>query len=130
MRAARIPKHVITLISVQVYSVLVGFGLVLVLIPVAVQTNVISGVFFSFLMGLAWFGYVVWMIHRISDLFQQRGYSATLFLLLYTGIYPVLAYISYTVTSRVSFITSAITWTCLHFILMYILLKITLRTRE
>jgi hypothetical protein len=128
LHAQHAPKHVVLLISIKIYSILAGFVASISLSFAILPTNIIAGVFFGFLIGLAWFGYAIWMVKSVSDSFQNLGFSAASFLQLYAFCYSVLACASYYFTARISLIIFLILASCLHFILVYILLRASLKS--
>ena len=123
-----ISKHAILFIGIRMYGILLGLFLAFQLIPGILRTNIISGVFFGFLIFLVWFGYVLWTINRVSDSFQRFGFSSNSFFLLYVGSYPILAFALYSLTSHISSIVAFILITCLHFVLIYIISKLILKS--
>ncbi len=127
MRAKHVPKHVTISTSFRTYSVLLGLVLGLNVIPDAIQTNIIGGVFLSFSVASLWVGYTMWIISRVSDTFQRLGLRSVRFFLLYIVIYPALALISYNLSASSSLGLWYTIATCLHFIVVYVLLKIVLK---
>lgn len=128
LHAKHIPKHVVLFTGIKIYSLLIGLALILILISFIIFTNTIGGVFFSFLLGLIWFGCVVWAMKSISDTFQKFGFSANPFFLLYGFSYPLMAFVLYKLTTHLPLIVSFMLITCLHFVLVYILVTTILRS--
>ncbi|HMI09954.1 MAG TPA: hypothetical protein VK497_06170 [Candidatus Saccharimonadales bacterium] len=127
LHAQRAPKHVILLIGLKIYSILIGFALALTISFAIIPTNIIAGVFLSFFIGLVWLGYTVWMLTSISNSFQRFGFSAEPFFQLYALVYSILACASYYFVAHISLVIFLTLATCLHFILVYVLLRTKLK---
>jgi hypothetical protein len=130
MFESRKPRHLSISTSVQLYTILVGLVSVIILIPSLIRFNVISGVFFSFLVSLTLLAYTFWIMNRISSAFYKFGLSARPFLFLYISVYIILLSLAYWLFATSNTVVLLSIGTFLHYVLVYILLKIIFNTDE
>lgn len=134
LRTRRLPKHIILTTSLQLYSISIALFLSIIAVVFVMRFSVISGVFVAFLVGLLWFGYTGWISRTVAESFQKLGANATMLLVVYVIGYVPLAAVAYkictdhlpTATALAVFFFMA---TGIHFALVYVLSKLTLKLR-
>lgn len=121
-RKSKRPKHILIVTSLQLYSVLIGIGLVIFFVPSLIKFNIISGVFFSFLAVAAMAGYAVWTVNAISSSFYAFGRSARPFLVAYAVVFIlVMCALNWFIGSNLALFF--LVGTLFHFAIAYMLLK-------
>lgn len=134
LRAQRLPKHIILTTSIKLYSISIALFLSIVTAVLVMRFSVISGVFAAFLVGLLWFGYTGWICRTVAESFQKLGANATMLLIVYVIGYVPLAAVAYKICTDHLPTAAALTAfffvaTGIHFVLVYMLSKLTLKLR-
>lgn len=123
LHAMRMPRHIAISTSLRMYSIWIALGFTIQILSLALSHDIFSGVFLCFLLGLAWVGYAVWMTKLIIDDFSRLTYSANLFFFAYYISFPVLAFMTYTLTSSLGQWLPYMAVTGVHFLLSFILIR-------
>jgi hypothetical protein len=135
LHKARAPKHIILTTSLRLYSILVALLLAILAVRLTLQLSVITAIFAAFLFFLLWIAYAGWNVRTISNVFYVYEANANTLLVTYVIIYPSLAFLAHhAITTHISNTPLALTSfllfaTAMHFALVYLLGKMTLKIR-
>lgn len=123
------PRHLYANLSLRLYSLLIGGVVCILLIPLLIKFNIISGVFLSFLVVAMLVVYALWTINIVSSQLYKFGLSAWPFLISYIVFFLLLLSVSGWIMSRHHASTLYFVGTILHFATAYVLFKIMFKSK-
>lgn len=132
MRRERAPKHIITAASLQLFSILITLSIAVKVAYAALNLGLMAAVIAAFLLFILWLTYARWSVHRITTNFYARGAGASILLIGYIIIYPLVAFLLYNLMTPTlaTLAPYAVVASITHFVLVYVLGGITLKLQS